>query len=164
VKLQKATRCALFAVLELAQDPDRQISAADIASMYDISANHLAKVLRDLARAGLVESMRGAGGGYRFCGNAKRVTLYEVVRIFEDVERGVRPEAGDSSPIGQALNRVTREIDEIAVATLRSITLSTLLKLVDRMAAEEPTARQVMDAVDYRPGVKQPTSRWREPG
>jgi len=136
VRLQKATRCALFAVLELAQDPERQISAADIAEKYGISANHLAKVLRDLARAGLVESMRGAGGGYRFSGNAKRVTLYEIVEMFEDVGRGSRPEAGDHSPIGQALNQVTTEIDEIAVSTLKSITLATLLKLMHRMAAD----------------------------
>jgi Rrf2 family protein len=134
--LQKATRCALFAVLELAQDSERQVSAADIAEKYNISANHLAKVLRDLARAGLVESMRGAGGGYRFSGNAKRVTLYEIVKMFEDVEQGPRAQSGDSSAIGQALNRVTTEIDEIAVSTLKSITLSTLLKLMHRMAAD----------------------------
>ena len=136
MRLQKATRCALFAVLELAQDSERQVSAADIAEKYGISANHLAKVLRDLARAGLVESMRGAGGGYRFSGNAKRVTLYEIVEMFEDIAQGTRPEAGDESPIGQALVRVTTEIDEIAVSTLKSITLATLLKLMHRMAAD----------------------------
>jgi len=144
VRLQKATRCALFAVLELAQDSTRQVSAADIAEKYNISANHLAKVLRDLARAGMVESMRGAGGGYRFSGNVKRVTLYEIVKMFEDVEQGTRPEAGDESPIGQALSRVTTEIDEIAVSTLRSITLATLLKLMHRMAADGSLNRELV--------------------
>jgi Rrf2 family protein len=137
MRLQQATRCALFAVLELAQDPERQISAPDIAEKYGISANHLAKVLRDLVRAGLVESMRGAGGGYRFCGNAKRVTLYEVVHMFEDIggTPGQRTEAGDSSEIGRALGQVMSEIDAIAVSTLKSITLATLLKLMRRDAA-----------------------------
>jgi Rrf2 family protein len=137
VRLQQATRCALFAVLELAQDPERQISAPDIAEKYGISANHLAKVLRDLVRAGLVESMRGAGGGYRFCGNAKRVTLYEVVHMFEDIgsNTGRRSEGGDSSDIGRALGQVMNEIDETAVSTLKSITLATLLKLIRRDAA-----------------------------
>lgn len=144
MRLQKATRCALFAVLELAQDSTRQVSAADIAEKYNISANHLAKVLRDLARAGMVESMRGAGGGYRFSGNVKRVTLYEIVKMFEDVEQGTRPEAGDESPIGQALSRVTTEIDEIAVSTLRSITLATLLKLMHRMAADGSLNRELV--------------------
>lgn len=134
MRLQKATRCALFAVLELAQDPERQVSAADIARKYDISAHHLAKVLRSLARAGLVESMRGAGGGYQFSGNAKRVTLYEVICLFEDIGNQTpgRPEAGDDSAIGGALGLVLNEIDETVVSTLKSITLTTLLRLMRR--------------------------------
>ena len=138
MRLQKATRCALFAVLELAQDPARQVSAADIAKKYGISAHHLAKVLRGLARAGLVESMRGAGGGYQFSGNAKRVTLYQVICMFEDIgnqTRG-RPEAGDDSAIGHALGLVLNEIDETVVSTLKSITLTTLLRLMRRTVAE----------------------------
>jgi Rrf2 family protein len=126
----------LFAVLELARDSERQISAAEIAEKYGLSVNHLAKVLRDLARAGLVESTRGAGGGYRFNGNAKRVTLYEVIEMFEDVaaSRTARPEAGDDSDMGRALGRVMAEIDGIAISTLKSMTLATLLKNMQRHA------------------------------
>jgi Rrf2 family protein len=142
VKLQKATRCALFAILELARHPERQISAAEIAEKYGVSVNHLAKVLRDLARAGLVEATRGAGGGYRFSANAKRTTLYQVVEMFEDIAatRSTRPEAGDASDVGRALGRVMAEIDDIAVSTLKSITLTTLLKIVERHAPQETEA------------------------
>ena len=142
MKLQKATRCALFAILELARHPERQISAAEIAEKYGISVNHLAKVLRDLARAGLVEATRGAGGGYRFSANAKRVTLYQVVEMFEDIaaSRSARPEAGDGSDVGRALGRVMAEIDDIAVSTLKSITLTTLLKIAERHAPLEAEA------------------------
>ena len=55
MKLQKASRYGLYAVLELARDPGRQLSAADIAGIYDISTNHLAKVLRDLGYVKLSE-------------------------------------------------------------------------------------------------------------
>ena len=85
MKLQKATQYGLYAVLELARDPSRQLSAMDIAKKYGISSNHLAKVLRDLGRAGLVNSSRGAGGGYRFSGNSKRITIMDVIEIFEDI-------------------------------------------------------------------------------
>ena len=147
MKLQKATRGALFALLELVRYPEQQISAAQIAERYGISANHLAKVLRDLTRAGLVESVRGAGGGYRFCGNAKRVTLYEVISLFEDIASGAgRPDPGDDTEIGQALARVMNEINEISAATLESITLSTLLKIVDRDAAARPSGKPSADA------------------
>ena len=69
------------------------------------------KYLFRLTRARLVEATRGAGGGYRFSANAKRVTLYQVV-----------------------------EIDGIAVSTLKSITLTTLLKIVERHAPQEAEA------------------------
>lgn len=130
MKLQKATYCALYAVLELARDPDVQLSATDIADKYNISANHLAKVLRDLGRAGLVESVRGAGGGYRFSGNLKRTTLYDVIHLFEDVggENERARDAHADTDIGSALNLVLTEIDEIAIATLGSVTIGTLLK------------------------------------
>ena len=132
MKLQKATLCGLYAVLELAAHSDQQISAAEIAAKYDISLNHLAKVLRSLVRARLVESVRGAGGGYRFSGNPKRVTLLDVIELFEEVGRN----AEDSPPVdqdeGRALHKVLREIDDIAIATLSSISITTLLRIVEK--------------------------------
>ena len=83
MKLQKATRFAIYSLLDLAREPGRQRSAGEIAQRYGISTNHLAKVMRELGRAGLVEAERGVGGGYRFVGNAKRVTLWDVVSLFE---------------------------------------------------------------------------------
>ena len=134
MKLQKATLFGLVATLELARDPQRQVSAAEIAETYGISANHLAKVLRDLGRAGLVEAVRGAGGGYRFIGNAKRTSLYDVIRLFEDIVSRDGGLAGpsDETDIGRALASVLREVDEIAVATFKSISLATLLKSMER--------------------------------
>lgn len=140
MKLQKATRCALFAVLELASDPERQLSATDIADKYSVSANHLAKVLRDLGRAGLVESVRGAGGGYRFAANAKRATLFDVISVFEETGADciANPEAGDATEIGIALCRVLQEIEAISRATLSSITIDTLLKARRRQIRQDP--------------------------
>ncbi|MFY9315198.1 MAG: Rrf2 family transcriptional regulator, partial [Burkholderiales bacterium] len=85
MKLQKNTLFALYSVLESASQPQRQLSAGAIARKYGISPHHLAKVLHTLARAGVVESVRGVGGGYRFAGNAKRLTLMDVIELFENV-------------------------------------------------------------------------------
>jgi Rrf2 family transcriptional regulator, nitric oxide-sensitive transcriptional repressor len=139
MKLQKATLFALFAVLELARDPSRQLSAAEIATTYGISVNHLAKVLRDLGRIGLVEAVRGAGGGYRFIGNAKRTSLYDVIALFGDIvpDAGEIPGAAGDTTIGVALAAVLREVDEIAIATFKSISLATLLKALERHSGRE---------------------------
>jgi Rrf2 family protein len=56
MKLQKASRYALYAVLHLASEPGKQFSTAEIAEAYDVSIHHLAKVMRTLVRSGLIES------------------------------------------------------------------------------------------------------------
>lgn len=128
MKLQKNTLLALYSVLEFAAEPGRQFSTAEIAGRYDASPHHLAKVLARLRRAGLVSAARGAGGGYRFSGNPKRVTLLDVIALFEDI--GARPAKERRNALERALERVLAEIDETAKATFGSITLETLLKLV----------------------------------
>jgi Rrf2 family protein len=142
MKLQKNTRLALYSVLEFASDPTRHIAAGEIAQRYGVSSHHLAKVLSELARAGVVESARGVGGGYRFAANARRLTLMDVIQLFE--ERGgaepSRREAGDETPVGQALAAVLAEIDEIAYATFSTITLATMLRLIERQRVGTPRA------------------------
>jgi len=145
MKLQKSTSLALYSVLEFAANPGRQLSAAEIAEKYGASTHHLAKVLRELGRAGLVESARGVGGGYRFSGNARRLTLMDVIDLFEDISTrtGESDEFDASSDVGRALGAVMAEVDEIAKATFRSITVDTMQKLIERQrraAAEAKTA------------------------
>ena len=137
MRVQVATRLALLAVFQLAADPRRQYAAAEIAERFGCSVNHLAKVLRTLGRAGLVEALRGAGGGYRFSGNLRRVTLLDVIELFEDVSPSEGEGKGEPVAEARALLRVFHEVDDVARATLSSITLATMLKLIeeDRRAA-----------------------------
>ena len=153
MKLQKNTLLALYSVIEFAADPARHISVAEIADRHGVSAHHLAKVLSELARAGVVESVRGVGGGYRFAGNSRRLTLMDIIALFEDFEphagarnppdaRTHRPDNGAAPrrdadvhaarAVDMALGAVLSEIDEIAKATFRSITLATMLQLILR--------------------------------
>jgi Rrf2 family protein len=132
MRLQKNTSLALYSVIEFAIDPARHISAAEIADKYNVSPHHLAKVLSELARAGVVESVRGVGGGYRFATNARRVTLMDIIQLFEDLSPGVAEQREEQSPVDQALGAVLSEIDEIAKATFSSITLATMLGLIER--------------------------------
>ena len=139
MKLQKSTSLALYSVLEFAANPGRQISAAEIAEKYGVSTHHLSKVLRDLGRAGLVDSARGVGGGYRFSGNAKRITLMDIIELFEDISSRTDESGlpGGPSEAEHALAVVLSEIDEIAKATFRSITLDTMLKLIQHRRRTE---------------------------
>ncbi|MCK6421839.1 MAG: Rrf2 family transcriptional regulator [Aquabacterium sp.] len=128
MKLQQNTRLALYSLLEFAADPTRHIAASEIAQKYGVSPHHLAKVLAELARAGVVQSVRGVGGGYRFAGNARRLTMMDIVARFEETS----PPETEPTPGARAIARVLGEIDEIAKATFSSITLATLLRSMQR--------------------------------
>lgn len=127
MKLQTATRLGLYAILELARDPARTLSSADLAERFGVSTHSLAKVLRTLSAAGLVQGGRGASGGYRFTGNRRRITLMDIVALFEPAPGSRAAEPGEKTEIGAALQRILTEIDEIAEATLRSVSLETML-------------------------------------
>ncbi|MFO1082376.1 MAG: Rrf2 family transcriptional regulator [Reyranellaceae bacterium] len=132
MKLQTATRLGLYAALELARDPERTLSAAELAERFGVSGHHLAKVLQTLATAGLVRGGRGAAGGYRFIANRRRTTLMDIVALFEPPPGQRAREPGEGTDIGAALQKVLTEIDEIAEATLRSISLETMLRTTGR--------------------------------
>jgi Rrf2 family protein len=135
MKLQTATRLALYAVLELAAQPDQQFSRMEIAKKFNVSSNHLSKVMRDLGKAGLVDATRGVGGGYWFVGNAKRTTLLDIIKIFEPFpfDSTNRTEPGQETEVGQALDVVLDEISESIHATLDTISISTMLSIKDRI-------------------------------
>lgn len=131
--MQQSTRIAILALIELASDPNQQVSVSEIGQKFRVSAHHLAKVMNTLGRAGLVKSTRGVGGGYSFSGSARRTTLLDVIELFEDTSASCK--LGDPSLATApewALYDVTREIKEMANATYGSITLATMVKQMAR--------------------------------
>ncbi len=139
MKLNKASMFALMAVLELAGDPERQLSTGEIAAKYGISTHHLAKIMRDLVHNGVVSAVRGVGGGYRFAGNAQRTTLLDIIQLFEslDAETLVQYSSQVNEPVIKELQRIATEIDDLTKAVLDTITLETALKsaLCERLNA-----------------------------
>lgn len=131
--MQKSSRLAIYALIELASNPKRQISTAEIGEKYRVSAHHLAKVLLTLGRAGLVQSIRGVGGGYSFTGNARRTTLYDVISLFEDTSTKCKLiDPKDATSEEWAMFDIAKEINDISMSTYRSITLTTMLKQIER--------------------------------
>jgi Rrf2 family protein len=135
MRLQKNTLLALYSLLEFAARPGELVPASEVADKYGESAHHLAKVLSELTRAGLVESVRGVGGGYRFVANERRLTLLDVIRLFEDLGSHAPSSHDGAAPAERALAQVLGEIDQTTEATFGSITVATMLKMVQRAGA-----------------------------
>jgi Rrf2 family protein len=75
-------RCLLqVARLDGADDDATPVSIAQIAAAEGISPEYVAKLMRLLRQGGLVESTRGAGGGYRTSRPAAEITLWDAVQV-----------------------------------------------------------------------------------
>lgn len=84
MKLTLFTDYALRVLLWLGAHPDRLGSVSGISTAYGISKNHLMKVVHELGRKGLVETVRGRSGGVRLARPASQIRIGEVVRCTEE--------------------------------------------------------------------------------
>ena len=79
---------ALRAVRALAELPDHDFAAAqEIAGQIGAPPNYLGKLLRTLALAGLLESQKGKGGGFRLAHPPDAISLYDVVDPIDHLGR-----------------------------------------------------------------------------
>lgn len=84
MRLTRYTDYSLRVLIHLAINDDRLCSIGEISHTYDVSHNHLMKVVNALARDGFVETIRGRTGGMRLARPADRITVGEVVRRTEE--------------------------------------------------------------------------------
>jgi Rrf2 family iron-sulfur cluster assembly transcriptional regulator len=79
---------AIRALIVLSSLPSGEFRGTSaIADETGAPRNYLGKLLLTLARAGLVESQKGLGGGFRLARDPSTITLYDIVEAIEDVNR-----------------------------------------------------------------------------
>lgn len=83
MRLSSYTDYALRTLVFLALRPDELATIHEIAETYEISRNHLMKVVQQLSLLGFVESVRGRGGGLRLGRPAEDIRIGDVVRATE---------------------------------------------------------------------------------
>jgi Rrf2 family protein len=81
--LTRKTDYALIALSHLASNQGRVVSAREIAAKYKVPLALLMNLLKLCAAHGLVESVRGARGGYRLSKAPDKITLVELVEAIE---------------------------------------------------------------------------------
>jgi Rrf2 family protein len=132
--LNKSTRYALYAAMEMARAGDRTVTVAQVARAYRIPAGALAKVFQQLVRSGVAIGTRGIGGGYRLARPPARLTILDLISIYEPPRPAGRcvladraDRACDDVPSCR-LRRLFDEVDEATRSTLQSVTLETLVR------------------------------------
>ncbi len=104
MKLSAKTEYACLAVLELARsyDTGEPVRIRTIAEEHDIPSRFLVQILLQLKGAGLVNSTRGAAGGYQLLKPPEEITLAEVMSVVDGQEKLPNP-ATAKSPTRRAL-------------------------------------------------------------
>jgi len=82
MRLTTHTDFALRTLMYLAATGQRA-TIAEVAQLYGVSANHIAKVVNQLARLGYVRSVRGIGGGIELARNPGDILLGEIIEALE---------------------------------------------------------------------------------
>lgn len=130
MKLSTKGRYAIIALVDLAiAKSDELTSLAEISARQDISLPYLEQLFVRLRRAGLVDSVRGPGGGYRL---ARPTTSIRVAEILEAVDEtvsamhvGAGATGGVSGSRAQTLsNRLWESLSAHVYVFLHNATLS----------------------------------------
>lgn len=84
MKLSARARYAARLLLDLApSDEGSPVRATTLSANTGISVQFIEQIIRPLKKAGLIDSVRGASGGYYLKANPQEITLGQVVRIME---------------------------------------------------------------------------------
>jgi Rrf2 family protein len=131
VRVSAKTDYALRAALELAAAPDEKpVKGERIATAQAIPLRFLENILMQLRHAGLVESRRGADGGYRLARPAGEVTLADVIRAIDGPLAGVsgaRPETLDFTGVAEPMRDVWIAVRASLRGVLEGVTLADVI-------------------------------------
>ena len=141
MKVSTRTRYAFRAMIDIAMHYDKNpVLVKHIAARQQVSANYLEQILISLKVAGLVRSVRGAGGGFTLARQPSEIHLSEIMQVME----------GSTAPVGCvddpdkylrapfcAVRSVWVEVKKAMNGVLESLTLQ---DLVERQREKETLA------------------------
>ena len=83
LRLNRITDYAVVVLTQMANEPDKRVTAPQLSEESNVPAPTVAKVLKALAREGVLASQRGVNGGYRLARPAGDISMLEVIRALE---------------------------------------------------------------------------------
>jgi len=122
LKLTKKADYGLIAMRHLAENAaDGACSAKDLAEVYSIPQEALAKILQKLAKSRLLVSQQGTNGGYVLSRDPRTISALEVIRAIEgplfitSCSSSTRGDChqSDRCTVREPLRKVSRTIEEV---------------------------------------------------
>jgi FeS assembly SUF system regulator len=151
LRMSKLADYGTVIMTALARDAGTVHSASDVAAATGVATPTVCKVLKILARGGLVVSLRGAKGGYLLPRPPEKITLAEVIAAMEgpigmtecSITPGLCAQEADCSirvnwqKINQVIYEALRQVTlaDMARPTLRAVDISAIRARGARAAA-----------------------------
>jgi Rrf2 family nitric oxide-sensitive transcriptional repressor len=159
MRLTKSTSHAIRILIDCARADDRLIKVAELSGRLDITQQNVFKIVNLLARAGLIEAVRGRNGGVRLARAAAAIRIGDVVRATEvthvEIEDGPQ---GRKPTRARSVNRVLDEALGAFIDVLDQHTLADMAKA----APAEPAAPRRRPTAAAKPAAMA-TQRLRRP-
>jgi len=133
MKLTSRSEYALLALVYLArQDPDEYVSVEAIAKHQKIPPKFLEQIMLALKHGRYVHSVKGQHGGYRLAKMPDKITLAEVIRLFDGALAPVESVSKyfyESTPIEKEkkLIHIFKKIRDVIAETLETTTIADVL-------------------------------------
>jgi Rrf2 family protein len=141
VELSSRVEYALLALLELATPypKDSPLTVNDIADSQEIPERYLDQILTVLRRAGFVQSLRGAKGGYLLAKEPWQITLLEVFCALEGDSNGKFQKVAESTTLEKTeVLEIWQEVRQASLAVLGKYSLQDLCEQRDVRKQSNP--------------------------
>jgi FeS assembly SUF system regulator len=138
LRISKLTDYGTVVLAEMARGQAGYVSAADIAGATGLGLPTVSKLLKMLAKAGLVTSSRGSHGGYQLARAAERISAADVIDALEGPVSITECSAHDSHCDIESVCRVGGTWQRINVAIRRALDE---ISLSDLVRANSPLPR-----------------------
>ncbi|GAA6165258.1 Rrf2 family transcriptional regulator [Pelagimonas sp. KU-00592-HH] len=100
MKLSTKGRYAVVALVDIALQPsDTLVTLSDISQRQDISLPYLEQLFVKLRRAGMVDSVRGPGGGYRLAKSTSDIRIVDVLAAVDETVSALHTGAGATGAV-----------------------------------------------------------------
>lgn len=142
MKLSTKGRYGLRAIIDLARYAEEEpVSISNIAARQEISERYLEQLVGLMKKAGLVKSIRGAGGGYVLAKDMDEISVGDVLRALEGSLEPVKcaafyTEDGCMASDGCVTKYVWQKINDNINHTVDEIRLSELVQESRRLNPE----------------------------
>jgi Rrf2 family iron-sulfur cluster assembly transcriptional regulator len=134
MKLSTKGRYAVVALADIALQPEGSlVNLGEIAKRQDLSLPYLEQLFVKLRREGLVESVRGPGGGYRLGRPASEIRMADILGAVDEtvsaLHKGAAAQGGNSGTRAQSLtNRLWEGLSAHVYVFLHQTRLSDVVR------------------------------------